>query len=359
MSVLGDSSPLFQLNNMNVRGPFCTPPEGAGQFAVICLAYTMSLRDIYEDGFDEESGKTIRANTCPECAGRLVTDGGEISCTACGLIVEEQRLDHGPEWTTFGDDTTTRTGAPLTPARHDRGLSTEIGYGGDAKGNPLAPHKRRQIARLRREHTRARWGSTAERNLADACTEIARLTSALDLPRGVREEAALLYRRAHHAGLIQGRSIETMAAGSVYAACRCRGYPRSIAEVAAVARCREQKVQLGYRVLNTELGLEAAVVEPHDHVPGLATACAASETVRRRALDLATLAAETGLATGCNPAGVAAACLYLAGREGSAGHTQAELARLADVTPATLRARYYELRDAGGHGREPIVDGAT
>jgi transcription initiation factor TFIIB len=46
----------------------------------------MPIRDVYENGFDEECGKTINEDTCPECAGNLVTDGGEISCADCGLI---------------------------------------------------------------------------------------------------------------------------------------------------------------------------------------------------------------------------------------------------------------------------------
>ena len=47
-----------------------------------------------------------------------------------------------------------RTGAPLTVARHDRGLSTEIGHSVDTKGNTLSGQKRRQLGRIRREHKR-------------------------------------------------------------------------------------------------------------------------------------------------------------------------------------------------------------
>ena len=71
------------------------------------------------------------------------------------------------------------------------------------------------------------------------------MTSALELPRVVREAASVLYRRAQRENLILGRSIEAMAAGSVYAACRCRGCLRTVEEVAAVARCSASKVRLG------------------------------------------------------------------------------------------------------------------
>ena len=128
----------------------------------------MSLRDIYESGFDEETGKQTNATACPDCDGKIRTDGGEIACTECGLIVNEYHLDHTATAIDFtGDDAQpAQTGAPLTETRHDRGLSTEIGYGRDAKGNKLSQRKQRQLRRLRREHSRGRWQSKRERSLS-------------------------------------------------------------------------------------------------------------------------------------------------------------------------------------------------
>ena len=196
---------------------------------------------------------------------------------------------------------------------------------------------------MRREHTRARWETKADRNLAHACGEIARMTSALELPRIVREEASVIYRRAQAENLIVGRSIEAIAAGSLYAACRCRGDPRTTEEIAAVARCDQQKVELGYRVLNIELNLKTQVIGTQDRLHRLAADVEASDQIQHRALEFARHAEEAGLDNGRNPAGVAAACLYLASREFNGEFTQAELARQVDVTAATLRARYHEL----------------
>jgi transcription initiation factor TFIIB len=306
----------------------------------------MSLRDSYDDGFETANSTSTNAETCPECGGELDTTGEETNCRTCGLIVEEHRIDHGPEWRAFEDETTerARTGAPLTPARHDRGLSTEIGRGRDATGNRVSPGKRRRLSRLRREHKRARWQSKAERNLAHACGEIARMTGALGLPKAVRKEASQIYRRAQAADLIIGRAIETMAAGSLYAACRCRGLSRLSRDIAAVARCDQQKVELGYGILNSELGLQAQLIGASDRIPRFATECSASDPVQYRALELASIAEDAGLTNGRNPSGVAAACLYLAGEEFDVGYTQAELARHADVSKATVRERYYELQ---------------
>jgi len=70
-------------------------------------------------------------------AGSLPTRS-KRSVEDCGLVIDEQRIDHGPEWRTHDQDQRKRTGAPLTAARHDRGLSTEIGRGKDANGNNLS-----------------------------------------------------------------------------------------------------------------------------------------------------------------------------------------------------------------------------
>ena len=105
----------------------------------------MATSDIYETTFDEDVQQETTTNQCPECDGRVTTNVSETVCEDCGLVIDEQRIDHGPEWRSFDKDQRERTGAPLTVARHDRGLSTEIGRWTDANGNTLPGRKRRQL----------------------------------------------------------------------------------------------------------------------------------------------------------------------------------------------------------------------
>lgn len=155
----------------------------------------MASRNIYKSSFDEDVRTDSCANQCPECEGWVTTNSVETVCEDCGLIIEEAKIDHGPEWGAYDDDECERTGAPLTAARHDRGLSTEIGRGTDANGNELSGQKRRRLARMRREHSRGRRRSKAERNLAHGLGEVRRLASALELPDTVRDQACQLFRR--------------------------------------------------------------------------------------------------------------------------------------------------------------------
>ncbi|MUV91066.1 transcription initiation factor IIB 2, partial [Halapricum sp. CBA1109] len=126
--------------------------------------------------------------TCPECGadGIAVEKRGETVCEACGVVIEEDMIDHGPEWRAFDSnekDRKSRVGAPSTNTLHDKGLSTKIDWQDtDAKGSSLSPRKRSQMVRLRTWDERFRAQSARERNLKQALGEVDRMASALGLP---------------------------------------------------------------------------------------------------------------------------------------------------------------------------------
>ena len=297
----------------------------------------MATRDIYESGFDEDVQTDTESNQCPECDGRVTTNAVETVCQDCGLVIDEHQIDHGPEWRGFDEDERERTGAPLTAARHDRGLSTEIGRGTDANGNELSGQKRRRLARMRREQTRGRFQSKAERNLAHGLSEVRRISSALELSETIRDQACQLFRSAQNENLLQGRSIEAMAAASVYGACRCNGRPRTLNDVTESARVEQSRVTNAYTTLNTELGLPAQPVTPSAFVPRLASELNVSDQIRQRARQLAEASESAGATTGVRPSGFAAACLYKAGREDGRWLTQSDVADVANVSVVTVR----------------------
>lgn len=307
----------------------------------------MATRDVYTDRFDEETTGDIPSTDCPECDGSLITDAGETRCQRCGLIVEAGRIDRrGPRVFEPEERSRKRTGAPLTNARHDRGLSTEIGRQQDGNGNPLSRDKRRQLGRLRREHSRAKWRTKAERNLSYGCTEIARVVSALNGDRSLREQASTLFRTAQDASLLRGRSIEAIATACVYAAGRCAGRTLTVDEVARVARVDGTRVRNAYSVLNRDLDLPVPPQRPAAFVPKIASAVEISPETRRSATDLAKQAADADLSTGVNPVGFAASCIAVAATSHDDVVRQYELADAADVSPATVRTHRDSLRTA-------------
>ncbi|AFZ72933.1 transcription initiation factor IIB [Natronobacterium gregoryi] len=295
---------------------------------------------------------TDRNSHCPECNGTLRKVDTETLCEECGLVFSEDAMDRGPEWRSFEDEETDRrrTGAPLTRSRHDRGLSTEIGYGSGSNSSyesRLTGRKRRQIARLRREHNRARIASKAERNQVYGFAEIRRVNAHLSLPDSTREQACALFESAQSADLFQGRSLEGFAAAAVYATCRTRSIARTVDEIAAVARADSDELTVAYKALNRELGLPTGPIDPTEYLPRYASKLDLGTEVERRAHEHVTTLLQEGRIGGRNPSGVAAACLYQAAGERQEWPTitQATAGEVADVAPVTIRSTVKDIRD--------------
>jgi transcription initiation factor TFIIB len=176
---------------------------------------------------------------------------------------------------------------------------------------------------------------------------VRRLASALDLSDSVRDQACQLFRSAQNEDLLRGRSIEAIAAASVYGACRCNGLSRLVDDVSEMARVAESRVTNAYKTLNEELGLPAEPVSPSMFVPRLASDLECPNEIRQRARALAEQAEERGVTTGVHPAGFAAACLYKAGREEGRWLTQRDVAESGDVTPTTVRTHHETLVEQG------------
>lgn len=307
---------------------------------------------------DEEEAKqrsedTAETNSCPECAeeGSITNPtGSELICEECGLVIDEDQVDLGPEWRAFNQqdrDSKSRVGAPLTQTMHDKGLTTTIDWKNqDAYGRSLSADKRNQMNRLRKWQNRIRTKDAGERNLQFALSEVDRMASALGVPRSVREVASVIYRRTLSQDLIRGRSIEGVATAALYAACRKEGIPRSLNEVAQVSRVERKEIGRTYRYISQELGLAMEPVDPVKYVPRFTSELDLSEEVEAKATEIIHTTAEQGLLSGKSPTGYAAAAIYAASLLCRERKTQREVAAVAQVTEVTIRNRYQEQIEA-------------
>jgi transcription initiation factor TFIIB len=305
----------------------------------------------------ETESETERADErehCPECGGRLVSDEehGEVVCTDCGLVVEEDEIDPGPEWRAFNSnerDSKSRVGAPTTTMMHDKGLSTNIGWQDkDAYGRSLSSKQRQKMQRLRTWNERFRTRNSKERNLKQALGEIDRMASALGLPETVRETASVIYRRALEDNLLPGRSIEGVASAALYAAARQAKTPRSLDEVSRVSRVDRMELTRTYRYVVRELSLQVEPADPASYVPRFVSDLGLSEDSERRARQLLDAAREEGLMSGKSPVGLAAAAVYAAALLSNEKVTQSAVSEVADISEVTIRNRYKELLEADG-----------
>jgi transcription initiation factor TFIIB len=304
-----------------------------------------------EETANEEPSE-VSTGQCPECEGQLVHDDerAETVCEDCGLVVEEEGIDPGPEWRAFDThekDEKSRVGAPMTRMMHDKGLSTNIGWQDkDAHGRSLSSRQRRKMRRLRTWDERFRTKDNQERNLKHALGEIDRMASALGLPDPVRETASALYRRALTEDMIRGRSIEGMATAALYAGSRIEDATRSIDEIVAVSRVDELEVQRTYRYLTNELQLEIAPTNPEAYIARFASELGCPDETERQARELIQAAVEESVHSGRNPVGIAAASLYAAAKLTNQDIIQADVAEIANVSEVTIRNRYTEVLEA-------------
>ena len=311
-----------------------------------------STRENERTSEEESEERRDEELVCPECAGDLVTDEerGETVCTECGLVVEEDEIDPGPEWRAFDaseKDEKSRVGAPTTNMMHDKGLSTNIGWQDkDAYGNSLSSRQREKMQRLRTWNERFRTRDSKERNLKQALGEIDRMASALGLPENVRETASVIYRRALDEDLLPGRSIEGVATSALYAAARQAGTPRSLDEISAVSRVDKDEIARTYRYVVRELSLEIQPADPESYVPRFASDLDLPEEVERRARELLSTAKEQGVHSGKSPVGLAAAAVYAASLLANEKVTQSQVSEVANISEVTIRNRYHELLEA-------------
>ena len=309
----------------------------------------------YDDGkFKKSNVDSIHfneMNVCPECGSELTTDSqrAEISCERCGLVVDENMVDKGPEWRAFDSEQRTkrtRVGAPRTNTIHDGGLSTAIDWKNkDAHGRSISERNRAQIYRMRKLHNRCRISGASERNLAFALSEIDRESSKLGIPRSVREDASLTYRKAAKKNIVRGRSIESVVAASIYISCRRFNIPRTLDEIAEASKVSKKQIGKTYRFLARELNVKLKPTSPADYISRFASKLGLSGEAQSKAIDIIEKSKEKGLNSGRGPTGVAAAALYIASVLLGERKTQKEVADVAGVTEVTIRNRYKELSE--------------
>ncbi|MEM1580892.1 MAG: transcription initiation factor IIB [Candidatus Bathyarchaeia archaeon] len=288
---------------------------------------------------------------CPECGStNLVNDPdtGEVICGNCGLVIQEAIIDKGPEWRAFTQEekeSRSRVGIPTSFSVHDKGLSTAIDrIDRDALGRKLPLNTKLQMWRLRKWQIRSRVHSSIDRNLAQAMTEIDRLSDKLAIPSAIKEKAAVIYRKALDEGLVRGRSIAAIAAASLYAACRLTGTPRNLREISEASLVSRKDVARCYRLLLRELDLAMPIADPTVYLSKISEKAGLSGHIQAKALKILNEAKRKHISAGKDPMGLAAAALYIAAYLAGEKRTQKEIADAAGVTEVTVRNRYKTLK---------------
>ncbi len=299
-----------------------------------------------EDAYHQ---RIIQKGRCPECnKSEFVTDRntGELVCFNCGLVLKDVMLNQRAEWRAYTHDEVkakARTGPPTSYSHYDKGLSTTFQTTRGYDGQRLSTKTQLKMTRLRKWDYRAKIHSSIDRNLSQAMAELERLADKLHIPKSIKDEAALIYRKALDEGLVRGRSISSIVAASIYAACRITETPRKIKEIVEASAKSRKEITRCYRLIIRKLNLKMPIMNPEMYISKIASKVGLDQKTELKAMEIIRKAKRVKAIAGKEPAGIAAAALYIASHDNTKKITQKNLADAAKVTEVTVRNRYKKL----------------
>jgi transcription initiation factor TFIIB len=297
-----------------------------------------------------DSPESIKCSIC----GRIRTaiadpDSGEIVCSNCGMVIAETNQDDvNPERRAFTPEeqiARTRTGAPISLSRHDKGLTTVIGKPTkDAAGRELDANARSTFKRLKTWDTRMQIDSSTNRNLYRAFYDLNVLKDKLGLSDAIVEKTAYIYRKVEHRRLVKGRTIPGMLAAAIYLACREMGTPRTLKDISRISNVKRKGIARNIRTLTVELGIKPPVFDPMKCIVKVANTAQIGERTTRHAFKMMNeLLRRKTASGGKDQMGLAASILYIACKETGERKPQKVMASAAGVTEVTIRNRVRDL----------------
>jgi transcription initiation factor TFIIB len=307
------------------------------------------------DNIDKINRSSENHSDCPSCKGdnTIITDPktGEIICSKCGMVLSDKlsniRSDGRPIVMNETEGKTT-TGLPSL-AIHDMGLSTVIGKENtDAHKNKIEPSMLSTMHRLRTWDFRTRFHNSSDKSLRFAFSELGSLKDKLGLSDAIIERTAYIYRKSQERGMLRGRSILAVFAAAIYIACRQLNAPRTLDDIATTSNVRRKSIAKSHRDLIFQLHLNLPSIDTTKCVAGVANKASISEKTKHQAINLMTDVVKNGIAAGKDPMGLAATVLYASCIKTGEQKTQFELAKAAQITDATIRNRFKDLKDQLG-----------
>ena len=294
---------------------------------------------------------------CPECKSAVVDDfqNGERICSGCGIVVDEQMADYGPE--TKGANLVdkmklARATGHTTLAQHDMGIATEISIAGtDFSGKKINNSISNQMQNLRKWQQRVRVTSPRERRLTNVLGKITETCESCDLSKNVIETASKIYRSLDGRNIeVKGKSVISITVAVVYLACKQCGVVRSLEEICKEV-CIEKDVKAKsklaakyYRNLVLEMGHEITPTVTMDkYISKIANLTRTDVRVERLALEIAEKSQVQSITDGKSPNGIASAYMYIGSILLGQTVLQRDVSTISGITEVTIRNRVKEI----------------
>ncbi len=303
------------------------------------------LRDRQKNDSDIEDLRPQKSD--PECCNKpsvQIRDGNRV-CLNCGMISQKEfvvnerraytiqeiqnRKRTEPRWRDFGP----RTMLPNTKT--------------DSKGKSIGAKEQALFSRLSKIQNSLI--SSIERNFWEAKPKLKMLCSKLNIPDYISDSAWKIYSLVAKKKLTMGRSINGFIAGALYAAIRVHDFPRLLDEVCESSltprRTVHRSLAMIIREILPELNLKYQPIKAETLIYRFSNNLELPMEIQKCAINMLKTASKNGLKrTGKDPKGLAAACIYIAARDGNMRKTQSTVAYIAKITEVTLRSRAKQIK---------------
>ncbi len=307
--------------------------------------------------------------SCPECSSSLIFDTfhGEYVCQSCGYVVIDRMNFRGHETLANNSDErrkSARGSGHTSFLLVNRGLQTEIGISNkDYTGRPINYETIPSVSNIRRLHSRLK-ATSEERRIARVLSTIDKICSKMLLPRSLSEAAAKIYRSYASKNNTKGSSVWGNAIAAVYLACKQSGVARGLEEIVSSSDFNSGKgsmLRISFRCCKKMTMCMTDVVDETNetfsfrntidstipinrYISKVSNKAGIDWRVQRLAMDLAQQTGENStLFLGKDPAGVAAAYLYISACICGQNMYLADIATFSKVTEITIRTRCREI----------------
>jgi transcription initiation factor TFIIB len=173
-------------------------------------------------------------------------------------------------------------------------------------------------------------------SVAKALSALNDLADKLELPKYVREEASVLYRKVADKRLTMGRSKVALVAVCVYAAIRRAKLPIMQRDVLPVMDMGMAEFNLCLNVIKREAGIEVPPPDPAAWIPKIASECHFSQRSQLLAANYVRSMVREGETFGMLPHIVAAIALWRMGARNGEWKNVYEVAKAVKCAPGSI-----------------------
>ena len=290
----------------------------------------------YSSDYDIE----CQLDTCKTYPAITDSERGEIFCGGCGLVLVDNMSDISHENNGYSPEDfmkMARTGPATSLTMNDRGLSTVIGADKDSTGKAISGKTKYEFNRLRTWDQRSKSRQTA--SLSKAFTKLHGMKTKLGIPNNVVENAAYIYRKAVNAKLTRGRTMNSLIAASLYAACRESNIPRTLDDITKAGNVERRILSRDLRTIIKKLELNLNQYNTSSFISKISNNMNLNEKTKRDAFKILDLCEKEQITAGKHPVAQAAASLYISCIMNGEKISQKKFSVESGVSDVTIRNR--------------------